>query len=73
MVVVEDLQVSNMSRSAAGTIEQAGKKVKHKSGPNGLILDQCGAEFRRQWEYKMLWNCGIFLAVLPQNTSRTGP
>ena len=34
MVVVEDLKVSNMSRSAAGTVEQPGKNVRAKSGLN---------------------------------------
>ena len=73
MVVVEDLQVGNMSRSAAGTVEQPGRKVKQKSGLNKAILDQGWAEFRRQLEYKMLWAGGLFLAVPPQNTSRTCP
>jgi putative transposase len=73
MVVVEDLQVNNMSRSAAGTVEQPGRKVKQKSGINKAILDQGWAEFRRQLEYKMIWAGGLFLAVPPQNTSRTCP
>ena len=73
MVVVEDLQVSNMSRSASGSVEQPGRKVKQKSGLNKAILDQGWAEFRRQLEYKMLWAGGLFLAVPPQNTSRTCP
>lgn len=73
MVFVEDLKVSNMSRSAAGTVEQPGQNVKQKSGLNKAILDQGWAEFRRQLEYKMLWAGGVFLAVLPQNSSRTCP
>jgi putative transposase len=73
MVVVEDLQVSNMSRSAAGTVEQPGRKVKQKSGLNRSILDQGWAEFRRQLEYKVLWQGGLFLAVPAMNTSRTCP
>ncbi len=73
MVVVEDLQVSNMSRSAAGTVEQPGRKVKQKSGLNKAILDQGWSEFRRQLEYKMRWSGGLFLAIPPQNTSRTCP
>jgi putative transposase len=73
MVVVEDLQVSNMSRSAAGTVEQPGRNVRAKAGLNRSILDQGWAEFRRQLEYKMFWVGGVFLAVSPQNTSRTCP
>jgi putative transposase len=73
MVVVEDLQVSNMSRSAVGSVEQPGRNVWAKSGLNRSILDQGWAEFRRQLEYKVLWAGGLFLAVPPQNTSRTCP
>lgn len=73
MVVIEDLQGSNMSRSAAGSVEQPGRKGRQKSGLDRSILDQGWAEFRRQLEYKMLWAGGLFLAVPPQNTSRTCP
>ena len=73
MVVVEDLQVSNISRSAAGSVEQPGRNVKQKSGLNKAILDQGWAEFRRQLEYKMLWAGGLLLAVPPENTSRICP
>ena len=73
MVVVEDLQVSNMSRSAAGSVEQPGRNVKQKSGLNKAILDQGWSQFRRQLEYKMLWVGGLLLAVPPQNTSRICP
>ncbi|MGB9205903.1 MAG: transposase, partial [Terriglobales bacterium] len=59
--------------SAAGSIEQPGRKVKQKSGLNKAILDQGWAEFRRELEYKSLWVGGLFLAVPPQNTSRTCP
>ena len=73
MVFVEDLKVSNMSRSAAGTIEQPGRNVKQKAGLNRSILDQGWAEFRRQLEYKLTWAGGQFMDVPPQNTSRTCP
>src|ERR1039457_1572544 len=73
MVFVEDLKVSNMSRSAAGTVEQPGRDVKQKAGLNRSILDQGWAEFRRQLEYKMLWAGGQCVAVPAMNTSRTCP
>jgi putative transposase len=73
VVCVEDLQVSNMTKSAAGTIEQAGKNVRAKSGLNRSILDQGWSEFRRQLDYKLTWNGGYLVAVNPRNTSRTCP
>lgn len=47
MIVTEDLKVTNMSKSAAGTIETPGRSVKAKSGLNKSILDQGWGEFRR--------------------------
>ena len=73
VVVVEDLKVGNMSRSAAGTVQAPGRNVRAKSGLNKAILDQGWFEFRRQLEYKLQWNGGQLIAVPPQNTSRTCP
>jgi len=39
-VCIEDLQVSNMVRSAKGTKASPGKNVRAKSGLNRAILDQ---------------------------------
>lgn len=73
MVCIEDLQVRNMSKSAAGSTETPGKNVRSKSGLNKAILDQGWGEFRRQLEYKLAWNGGWLIAVPPHNTSRTCP
>lgn len=73
IVCIEDLQVRNMSRSAAGSSETPGRNVKAKSGLNKSILDQGWFEFRRQLEYKQVWQGGEVLAVPPRNTSRTCP
>lgn len=73
MVCIEDLQVRNMSKSAAGSSEAPGRNVKAKSGLNKSILDQGWAEFRRQLEYKQAWRGGQVVAVNPRNTSRTCP
>jgi putative transposase len=72
-IYVEDLKVKDMSKSAAGTIEQPGRNVKQKSGLNRAILDQAWGEFRRQLAYKLEWSGGDLVAVPPQNTSRSCP
>jgi len=73
MVCIEDLQVRNMSRSAAGPADVPGRNVRAKSGLNKSILDQGWFEFRRQLDYKLAWNGGWLVTVPPQNTSRTCP
>ena len=73
MVCIEDLQVRNMSKSAAGNAEQPGKNVRAKSGLNKAILDQGWFEFRRQLAYKLGWNGATLVAVPAHNTSRTCP
>ena len=73
MVCIEDLQIRNMSKSAAGTTDTPGKNVRAKSGLNKSILDQGWFEFRRQLDYKLAWRGGWLVAVPPQNTSRTCP
>ncbi len=70
MIVIEDLKVSNMSKSTAGTVSQPGRNVRAKSGLNRSILDQGWYEMRRQLEYKQLWRGGQVLAVPPAYTSQ---
>lgn len=70
LVVVEDLKVKHMSHSNSGTVENPGHNVKIKSSMNKAILDQGWFEFRRQLEYKLLWNGGRLLVVPPQFTSQ---
>jgi putative transposase len=73
LVVIEDLQVKNMSASASGTASKPGRNIRQKSGLNKSILDQGWGEFRRQLEYKQLWAGGEVLAVPPHHTSQTCP
>ncbi|CAI1004432.1 transposase, IS605 OrfB family [Serratia quinivorans] len=70
MIVIEDLKISNMSKSAKGTAEQHGRNVKAKSGLNRAILDQGWYEMRRQLEYKQLWRGGQVLAIPAAYTSQ---
>ena len=73
MIVIEDLKVSNMSKSAAGTVSQPGRNVRAKSGLNRSILDQGWYEMHRQLEYKQLWRGGQGLAGPAANTSQSCP
>lgn len=73
MIYIEDLKVSNMSKSAKGNQEQQGKNVKAKSGLNKSILDQSWYEFRRQLEYKSYWHGEFVYSVDPKYTSQTCP
>jgi len=73
VVYVEDLKVSNMSKSASGTIESPGKNVKAKSGLNRSILDQGWGMFREMLAYKLAWRGGKLVAVPPQYTSQRCP
>ncbi len=70
MIVIEDLKVSNMSKSAKGTAERPGRNIRAKSGLNRSILDQGWYEMRRQLEYKQLWRGGQVLAIPPAYTSQ---
>ena len=60
IVYVEDLQIENMSKSGISSL-------------NCAILDQSWFEFKRQLDYKLLWNGGYLIPVPPQNTSRCCP
>ena len=73
IVILEDLKIGNMTKSAKGDVENPGKNVKQKSGLNRAILDQGWAEFVRQLEYKLNWNGGQLIQIDPKNTSRKCP
>jgi len=70
-VVIEDLNVKDMTESAKGNMEAPGKNVRQKSDLNKSILDQGFYEFRRQLEYKASWCGGRVVLVDPAYTSQT--
>ncbi len=55
VIVVEKLQIANMTRSAKGTVEQPGKNVAAKSGLNKSIHEQTWGLIRQQLAYKAAW------------------
>ncbi|MBV8528736.1 MAG: IS607 family element transposase accessory protein TnpB [Candidatus Dormibacteraeota bacterium] len=54
-IVVEDLNVRGMIRSARGTLSQPRRRVRARAGQNRAVLE-CGfAELRRLLDYKCRW------------------
>ncbi len=71
LIVMEDLKIKNMTKSARGTIENPGNNVKVKSGLNRSILDQGWSMFKDFLSYKMNWYGGDLVLINPKNTSIT--
>ena len=70
LVVLEDLKVANMSKSASGTLEEPGKMVAAKSGLNRSILDQGWHRFKNMLSYKLDHLGGELLLVDARYTSQ---
>ena len=70
IVIVEDLKITNMTKSAKGTVEEPGKNVKQKSGLNRAILSEGWAYFFKCLEYKLENKGGVFKKVSPKHTSQ---
>ena len=66
-VVVEDLNVKGMTRSAKGTRDAPGTNVKAKSGLNRAILSSGWGALERNLDYK----AGQVIRVNPAHTSQT--
>jgi len=71
LIAIEDLRVTNMTRSAAGTVACPGQNVAAKAGLNRVILDAGWAQLRRQLSYKAEDAGRELIAVAPQRTSQT--
>ena len=72
-IIVEDLKIKNMSKSAKGTIEKHGKNVKAKSGLNRAITQSSWGMFFDMLDYKLKQRGGELIKVNPQHTSQTCP
>ncbi|MEU6427775.1 transposase [Microbispora sp. NPDC046973] len=71
VIVHEDLRITNMTRSASGTIEQPGRNLAAKSGLNRSILDAGWGVFLRVLAHKAESAGRKLIAANPANTSRT--
>ncbi len=73
LIAIEDTAISNMTRSAKGTLESPGKNVAQKRGLNRSILSQHWAAISHKLEYKSKWYGRQFIRVPAQHTSQTCP
>ncbi|WP_246090227.1 RNA-guided endonuclease InsQ/TnpB family protein [Nonomuraea deserti] len=71
VIVHEDLRITNMTRSAAGTSERPGRNVAQKSGLNRSILDAGWGVFLTVLAHKAESAGRKLIAVNPAGTSRT--
>jgi putative transposase len=71
LIVVEDLKVKNMTRSASGTLEEPGTNVAQKSGLNRSILDAGWGVLLELIRQKAEEAVVEVVEVNPRNTSRT--
>lgn len=69
-IVIEDLNIKNMTASAAGTIEEPGSMVAQKSGLNRAILRNGWFQLRTMLEYKSKMMGAQVIAVPPHYTSQ---
>ena len=65
-VAVEDLNVKAMTKSAKGTLDKPGRRIKQKAGLNREILKTNWGQLRRMLDYK----AGRLVAVNPRYTSQ---
>ncbi|WP_405086152.1 RNA-guided endonuclease InsQ/TnpB family protein [Microbispora sp. NBC_01389] len=71
VVVVEDLTITNMVRSATGTIERPGRNVRQKAGLNRAITGQAWGRTVTLLEYKTRDRGGLVVKVPAPGTSQT--
>ena len=67
----EALNITGMTKSAKGTVDNPGKNVKQKSGLNRSILNMGFGKLAGMLEYKLASKGRKLVKVAPQNTSRT--
>jgi putative transposase len=69
LIVVEDLRVATMTRSAHRTIQQPGRNVRAKAGLNRSILGMAWGRAERMLTYKCPLFGGTLVKVDPRNSS----
>ncbi|KRV47387.1 transposase [Wenjunlia vitaminophila] len=70
VIVVEDLHITNMTKSAKGTVENPGKNVKQKSGLNRSSLQEAWGRTLTMLTYKTARQGGALVKVPAPHTSQ---
>lgn len=70
LIVIEDLKLRNLTRSAKGSIVEPGTNVRQKAGLNRLLASAGLARIRQFLTYKADLAGVPLIAVNPRNTSR---
>jgi putative transposase len=73
VIVLEDLPIKNMTKSAQGDVENPGTQVAQKSGLNRAIHSQGWGMLKTFLEYKQQWRGGQVIYVDPRHTSQQCP
>jgi IS605 OrfB family transposase len=71
VIVAEDLKISQMTRSARGTVAEPGKEVKRIASRNRKLLANGHADLRRMLAYKCERSGARLVLVNPAYTSQT--
>ncbi|MBO4272466.1 RNA-guided endonuclease InsQ/TnpB family protein [Microbispora triticiradicis] len=71
VVVVEDLKITNMVRSARGTVDDSGRNVRQKAGLNRAITGEAWGRTVTLLEYKTSDRGGHVVKVPARGTSQT--
>ena len=69
VVVVEDLRIRNLTRSARGTTEHPGANVRAKAGLNRSILSMAWGKAEQMLAYKCRMHGGVLAKVDARNSS----
>ena len=69
LIIIEDLRIRNMIRSARGTVVEPGRNVAQKTGLNRSIGDAAWGRFAELLTYKAARAGGRVVRVNPRNTS----
>ncbi|KJE24806.1 transposase [Frankia torreyi] len=70
LVVIEDLRVGNMTRSARGAVENPGRQVRQKAGLNRSVLNAAWGRIGAHLAYKTAWEGGVLVKVPAPYTSQ---